>query len=245
MNNDPDEIHFDCPKCKRPMSGEKALLGETIICPDCGEGFTPTPREPPPENSQRAEASPKAEQQGSRYWVEPAVLAAIGIGIFFVGKFFFGGEVFGGMGFVSLIGVSLFVYAVAKGTWFIVRVKPRLMPWIILAIGVAGFFGFKSWQEGDSGYESYAHKLNRYRTSAENLVRVACTNEVTGLRQFISMDVSPYGQNVKEWKATATVEFINHLGGIDRTNLEFQFDTLGGDFGCYKKEQPWHLPETP
>jgi len=44
MSHDPDEIHFDCPKCKRPMSGDKALLGEMITCPDCGEPFVPSPR---------------------------------------------------------------------------------------------------------------------------------------------------------------------------------------------------------
>jgi divalent metal cation (Fe/Co/Zn/Cd) transporter len=38
------EIYFDCPKCNRPMSGDKALLGEMINCPDCGEAFIPTPR---------------------------------------------------------------------------------------------------------------------------------------------------------------------------------------------------------
>ena len=44
MKNEPNEIHFDCPKCKRPMSGDKALLGEMITCPDCGEAFIPTPK---------------------------------------------------------------------------------------------------------------------------------------------------------------------------------------------------------
>ncbi len=37
----PDEIHFDCPNCKRPMSGDKALLGVMINCPDCREPFFP------------------------------------------------------------------------------------------------------------------------------------------------------------------------------------------------------------
>jgi hypothetical protein len=30
MQSAPDEIHFNCPKCKRPMAGVKALLGELI-----------------------------------------------------------------------------------------------------------------------------------------------------------------------------------------------------------------------
>ena len=49
MNQQADEIHFDCPKCKRPMAGDKALLGEMINCPDCKEPFFPVPRRPAPE----------------------------------------------------------------------------------------------------------------------------------------------------------------------------------------------------
>jgi len=49
MANDRNEIHFDCPKCQRPMSGVKALLGEMINCPDCGEPFMPTPRKLDPK----------------------------------------------------------------------------------------------------------------------------------------------------------------------------------------------------
>jgi hypothetical protein len=53
MKSEPDEIHFDCPKCKRPMSGGKALLGELINCPDCNEPFIPIHRksEPAPESA--------------------------------------------------------------------------------------------------------------------------------------------------------------------------------------------------
>jgi hypothetical protein len=50
MKNEPNEIHFDCPKCKRPMTGDKALLGEMINCPDCNEPFMPTPRRHEPES---------------------------------------------------------------------------------------------------------------------------------------------------------------------------------------------------
>jgi hypothetical protein len=156
------------------MCGDRALLGEVINCPDCGEAFTPTPRKPEP--------------------AKPKHTVSIIVGIVLV---------------------------------------------------IAGFFGFRSWQEAHNGYESYAHKLARYRAGAEQAVRAACTNEVTGLHQFISMDVSTYDQNVKRWTATATVEFVNHLGGIDRTNLEFQFDAFGGELSCFKKEPPWHLPTTP
>jgi len=245
MHSDPDEIHFNCPKCKRPMSGDKALLNEMITCPDCGAAFIPTPRKPEPkttqENSQRAkQPPPKTTPIKPRYWLESVVLAAIGIGFFFGGIVFFASETFAGIGFVSLIGLGLFVYAFAKWIWCIGREKPRLAAWVLLAMGIVGFFGFKSWRDSHTGYVSYAQRLDRYRAVAEQAVRINCTNHVIGLRQFIRMDVSTYDQNVKQWKASATVEYINHLGGIDRTNLEFEFDTFGGDLICSKKEPPWH-----
>jgi hypothetical protein len=240
MQNDADEIHFDCPKCKRPMSGDKALLGEIINCPDCGDAFTPTPRKPAPEPTQeisrQAEPlAPKTEQKKSRVWAELVVLAALGSGLSF-------GREFGFSYLVFIIGFSLLVFAFIKGLWCVWRMKPRLLPWIILAIGVAGFFGFRSWQESHNGYVSYAQKLARYRAGAEQAVRVACTNQVTGLRQLIRMDVSTYDQNVKRWTATATVEYVNNLGGIDRTNLEFEFDAWGGELSCFKKEPPLFRP---
>jgi len=68
MKNDPDEIHFDCPKCKRPMTGDKALLGELINCPDCGEAFNPTPRKPEPvakPSGWKIEVAPRAIAESS------------------------------------------------------------------------------------------------------------------------------------------------------------------------------------
>jgi hypothetical protein len=72
--------------------------------------------------------------------------------------------------------------------------------------------------------ESYADKIARYRAGAENAARTACTNEVVGLRGIIALDVQTYDNNFKNWTANATVEYINHIGGVDRTNIELTFD---------------------
>jgi hypothetical protein len=37
------DIRFNCPKCQRPMVGDRALLSELITCPDCREVFEPRP----------------------------------------------------------------------------------------------------------------------------------------------------------------------------------------------------------
>ena len=39
-----EELHFDCPKCGRPMVGDPALIHELICCPDCATPFQPRPR---------------------------------------------------------------------------------------------------------------------------------------------------------------------------------------------------------
>jgi hypothetical protein len=72
--------------------------------------------------------------------------------------------------------------------------------------------------------ESYADKLARYRAGADAAARAACTNEVTGLRGIINLDTDTTDNNFTKWTATATVEYINQIGGVDRTNLAFRFD---------------------
>lgn len=51
------EIRFECPKCKRPMTGEASLTTEVITCPDCGEAFMPSPHRPAPSPAEIAAAS--------------------------------------------------------------------------------------------------------------------------------------------------------------------------------------------
>jgi|ERR1035441_2020406 uncharacterized Zn finger protein (UPF0148 family) len=57
----PDEIHFDCPKCKRPLSGDKSLLTEFVTCPDCQQNFKPVPRKPKPEPTAATKVKDEAE----------------------------------------------------------------------------------------------------------------------------------------------------------------------------------------
>jgi hypothetical protein len=70
MKNATDEIHFDCPKCKRPMRGDRALLGEMINCPDCNEPFFPVPRKPEPAKRERGtHSSSKSPSRLAMYMI--------------------------------------------------------------------------------------------------------------------------------------------------------------------------------
>jgi hypothetical protein len=110
---------------------------------------------------------------------------------------------------------------------------------IILALtlcALAVWFAIRTWHEtakGNQGElsltrpgdnESYPDKIARYRAGAELAARVACTNEVVGLRNIINLDLDTAADNFMNWKAFATVEYINQIGGVDRTNLELKFD---------------------
>ena len=109
----PDEIHFDCPKCKRPLTGDKALLGEMIHCPDCNEPFIPTPRKPAPPS--RAE---KIHYQADGFTAFAAVFFVIGlfIGVASLAQAISGEEGAGKLFIVaaSLIGASLWFYLIAQ-----------------------------------------------------------------------------------------------------------------------------------
>ena len=84
--------------------------------------------------------------------------------------------------------------------------------------------------------ETYPQKLARYRAAADASVRAACTNYIVGLRTIIDLDATTYDANFKKWSATATVEFINPVGGVERTKLALRFDpTLFGEPQWFRK----------
>lgn len=130
MKNDPNEIHFECPKCKRPMSGDKALLGEMINCPDCNEPFIPTPRKPEPAPEPAKTSAPASAQnpdnirakkirnQANHFTVVAGVFCGLGL-LLALSQLAraISGEEGAGSGFIvaaSLIGTSLWFYLIAQ-----------------------------------------------------------------------------------------------------------------------------------
>lgn len=83
--------------------------------------------------------------------------------------------------------------------------------------------------------ESYPHKLTRYRFNAEQGVREACTNYTVGLSSIIDLRAETYDDNFMKWTASATVEYINPVGGVNRTNLEFKPSVIGGKMNWFQK----------
>ena len=61
---------------------------------------------------------------------------------------------------------------------------------------------------------------------AEIAFRAAVTNQVVGLNRIISTEIEDEDGSIAKWRADATVEYVNSVGGIDRTNLPFRFQLI-------------------
>lgn len=72
--------------------------------------------------------------------------------------------------------------------------------------------------------ESYPNKLKRYRQGADSALLAACTNAITGLRFVVKSRCVTYDDNFMKWTASATVEYINEVGGVQRREIQFKFD---------------------
>lgn len=105
---------------------------------------------------------------------------------------------------------------------------------LILIIGAAAWavvdgIRARAWMNLPAN-ESYAHKVARYRAGADEALRIACTNDVVGLRSIISAGVDSSADNFMQWTARATADYVNHFGGVDRTNLVFKPSSIDGRF---------------
>jgi hypothetical protein len=82
--------------------------------------------------------------------------------------------------------------------------------------------------EDDSSDNNFQHRIEWFRAGADFAIRTACTNDVVGLRQIISTDRDTGADDLRRWHGRATVEFINPVGGVERTNLFYVFHEFVG-----------------
>ena len=81
---------------------------------------------------------------------------------------------------------------------------------------------------GCSREESRDARIARFKAEAVVSQRQRCTNMVTGLRSIISARIDESSGNPCQWTGSAVVEFINPVGGVERTNLTFFCRQYGG-----------------
>jgi hypothetical protein len=79
--------------------------------------------------------------------------------------------------------------------------------------------------------ETEWQQKQRFQTEAETEMLKECTNAIVGLTRIIHTSVLDAEDNPQQWTGTVTAEFVNRMGGIERTNVPFKFSTDTGPDG--------------
>ena len=80
--------------------------------------------------------------------------------------------------------------------------------------------------------ETETQRMARFRKEAEYKLLEECTNSLVGFQRVVSSYIRDSDVSPENWTATATADFVNHIGGIDRTNLPFKFEQFEGHIIC-------------
>jgi hypothetical protein len=63
----------------------------------------------------------------------------------------------------------------------------------------------------------------RFQTEAQAALLDQCTNAIVGLNRIIRKTTVLTDADPNKWTAEVTAEYVNHIGGVDRTTLPFVF----------------------
>lgn len=74
-------------------------------------------------------------------------------------------------------------------------------------------------------HETTAQKRTRYQAEAKQAMLDYCTNNIVGFTHAVSVNLDSFGDDIHRWNGEVVAEYVNHLGGVDRTNLSFPFET--------------------
>ena len=91
--------------------------------------------------------------------------------------------------------------------------------------------------------ESKDARLARFRTEANSAALKEATNEITGLNKIIDLSVNDSSDEMTNWSAVVTAEYMNHVGGIDRTNLHLLFWEVTGKGLVAEADYYWMMAE--
>lgn len=77
----------------------------------------------------------------------------------------------------------------------------------------------KSFDEMDA-----TEQMKYCRAQTDAAIREACTNAVPGIHAFVNVSADDASDAIVKWKGSAEFDYVNSVGGIDRTNLQFVFE---------------------
>jgi len=109
--------------------------------------------------------------------------------------------------------------------------KLRAIVFTIITVAACVFIANHLRRPNDDAW----HGPNRHDQARQEVLE-ECTNRVAGLNRIIALNFDDQSTNVSEWSASATVEYMNVVGGIQRTNLSFRFEGFGSGIICLQTE---------
>lgn len=72
-------------------------------------------------------------------------------------------------------------------------------------------------------------RLNHLRDQAAQVMLKESTNEVPGIHAIINVDANVFSDDsVPKWSGVVRLDYVNKIGGIERTNLHFKFTSSSG-----------------
>ncbi|HLH53865.1 MAG TPA: zinc ribbon domain-containing protein [Verrucomicrobiae bacterium] len=112
----------------------------------------------------------------------------------------------------------------AAGAWLILAV--------LLVVVVGGpIYWWRSQLAQVPKPETESQQFSRLQSEAESRMLEESTNVIVGLNRIIRVNSSTSDDNPHKWTGDVTAEFVNKVGGVERTNILFKFGTDTGTDG--------------
>jgi hypothetical protein len=245
------EYDYTCPNCAKECSVDESLVGQKIICAFCSKEFLATPpAQPLPPEPAPASSEPQPDltlvtcpcQNCNGHIQFDAVTLSQD----------------NNKTACPHCGLETILFVPPTNDAKMQKVLSPASPppppapakrrnhWaFVLLVGFILFLGYK-YYHGIQQYnrvvdsmgdprskEESGPRAARLRTDAPEVLRKACLEAVTGFTRIIEPALSDYDENPYNWTAAPTCEFINRLGGVERTNLLFVFAVHDGELYCY------------
>jgi hypothetical protein len=110
-------------------------------------------------------------------------------------------------------------------------IRLTIASFVSIALGVFALYGInrQMFHMDDSERELSPTKFEkpwetmaRLRKESEPAMLKECTNYL-GFSRMIDYRLNNYDDQITNWTGSASIDFLNHFGGMDRTNLYFRF----------------------
>jgi hypothetical protein len=107
-------------------------------------------------------------------------------------------------------------------SWLIILCVALLMMSVMVGIPLASRLTALS---ARARSETAVDRQHRLQSEAQALLLPQCTNAIVGLHRIINQEIALRDPDPNQWSAQVTAEFVNRVGGIERTNVPFAFSS--------------------